>query len=193
MSERKEVLFETVVDPDWVPILTTAPLELILVEPLPDVCSEHGLPAVESRSFIVNSHGPGSQMPTIREFFRYVQLPWRQPVQSVPVARLRFECPACEYCVYEVRRYRRIALSALLIVTLSLVALAVAILAHIEWLYIPLGFLAVPGCFPIAMIAGMLAWSKSGYFADVWLADDTNHLIVSADPDFAANFANSED
>ncbi|WP_410871712.1 hypothetical protein [Nocardia sp. A7] len=132
-------------------------------------------------------------MPTLREFFRYVPMPLREPVDLVSKSRLRFDCPACEFCVYEVRRYRRIALSALLIVTLSLVVLAVAILAHIEWLYIPLGFLAVPGSFPIATVAGMLAWAKSGYFADVWLTDDTHHLTVSADPEFTANLAKSED
>ncbi|MFD3592086.1 hypothetical protein ACFWU5_05110 [Nocardia sp. NPDC058640] len=189
---RRVVQLETVVDPDWVPVLTTAPLELVLVEPMPDVCSEHGLPAVSRRSFVVNSCGPGSERPTIREFFRYVPLPWRDPVAFVPEARLRFECPACVYCAYEVRRFRRIALSALVIVVLGFVALAVAIVARVEWLYIPLGFLAVPGCFPIAMIAGMLAWSKSGFFADVWLNDSTTHLVVSAHPDFVANVAVGE-
>lgn len=193
MSGRREVRCETMVDPDWVPTLTTAPLELVLVEPLPGVCSEHGLPAVERRSFTVNSHGHGSQMPSVREFFQYVQLPWRHPDTSGVEARLRFENPACEFCLYEVRRHRRIAWSALLAVVLSLVAAGVVILGRIEWLYVPAAFVVVPGCLPVLPVIAALAWAKSDYFADVWLTHSTSHLVVSAHPDFAARIAISED
>ncbi|MFG1771089.1 hypothetical protein ACGFIX_16070 [Nocardia salmonicida] len=60
-------------------------------------------------------------------------------------ARVRFPCPACEYCLSEVRRFR--------------------------W---------------IALLAAVLAWSRSGYFADVWMNATADRLIVSAHPDFVA-------
>ncbi|MEU1524881.1 hypothetical protein ABZ413_22030 [Nocardia rhamnosiphila] len=186
MTGRQKVLFDTEPDPDRVPILSTAPLELKLAESLPDVCSEHGLPAIESRPFVVNSMGQaGSEIPTMRVFLRSIRPPWKPQENYGVQARLRFECPACEYCLYEVRRFRRRALLALSAVVLTLGALVAAILFEVAQLYVPLGFTAVPGCFPIAVAVGLVAWMRSDYFADVWLTDSTEQLIVSAHPDFA--------
>ncbi|WP_416564326.1 hypothetical protein [Nocardia testacea] len=187
MTGRERVLFDTEVSPDRLPILSTAPLELELAESLPDVCSEHGLPSVESRPFVVNSMGqPGSEIPTMRGFLGSIKLPWKPGENYRVQARLRFECPACEYCLYEVRRFRRRALLALSAVVLTLAALVAAVLFEVEQLYVPLGFAAVPGCFPIASAVGLIAWMRSDYFADVWLTDSTEQLIVSAHPDFVA-------
>lgn len=193
MSGRREVRCETMVDPDWVPTLATAPLALVLVAPMPDLCSEHGLPAVERRSCTVESHGHGSEMPTLRGFFQYVPLPWRQDDTSGVRARLRFENPACEFCLYEIKRYRRIAWAALLAIVLSLIVVGIVVVARVEWLYLPIAFVVVPGCMPVLPLVAAIAWAKSDYFADVWLTHSTNHLVVSAHPDFAANIAISED
>ncbi|MFI5715032.1 hypothetical protein [Nocardia sp. NPDC051750] len=73
----------------------------------------------------------------------------------------------------------------MLAVVLTGAALAAAIVLGIEQLYVPLGLAAVPGCFPVALAVAVVAWTRSGYFADVWLSDATDHLIVSAHPDFA--------
>ncbi|WP_280401003.1 hypothetical protein [Nocardia carnea] len=180
------MLFETEVDTDRIPAFSAAPLELILVEKFPDVCSEHGLPSVESRPFVVNSMGmPGSELPTLRVFLRSITLPARPQRNYGFQARVRFEYPACELCLREIVRSRRIALLALLAVVLTGAALAAAIVLGVEQLYIPLGLAAVPGCFPVALAVAVIAWTRSGYFADVWLSDTTDHLIVSAHPDFA--------
>ncbi|MFC9877004.1 hypothetical protein [Nocardia salmonicida] len=48
---RQQVVFDTEVDPDWVPILSATPMEFVLAESMPQLCSEHGLPAVDSRAF----------------------------------------------------------------------------------------------------------------------------------------------
>lgn len=185
MSGRQKVLFETELDPDRVPLLTTAPLNLKLAESLPDVCSEHGRPAVQSRSFTVNSMGqPGSEIPTMRAFLGSIRPPWKPRENYGVQACLRFECPACEFCMDEVRRFRRIALLMLLIVVVTIGALVAAVLFRVEQLYVPLGFAAVPGCFPIAIAVGLVSWMRSDYFADVWLTDSTEQLIVSAHPDF---------
>lgn len=186
VTGRPQVLFETEVDTDHVPVFSTAPLELILAEALPEMCSEHGLPAVEKRPFVVNSMGmPGSELPTMRVFLRSLTLPGR-PGQNYGVqARLRFEYPACKLCLGEVRRFRRIALLALLVIVSTAAVLAAAIVLGIEQLYVPAGLAAVPGCLPVALAVGAVAWTRSGYFADVWLSDTTDHLIVSAHPDFA--------
>jgi hypothetical protein len=184
VTGREKVLFDTEVNPDRIPVLTSAPLELILIESMPDVCSEHGLPSVGSRSFTVRSNGPGSEMPTARTFLRSMRWPWQPRESRGPDALLRFECPACDYCSYEVRRFRRISLLALLAVALTFAAIVVARLLGIEQLYVPLGFAVVPGCFPIALAVAVVSWTRSGYFADVWLTDTTDQLIVSAHPDF---------
>jgi hypothetical protein len=185
VTGRQKVLFDTESDPDRVPILSTAPLELKLAESLPDVCSEHGLPSIESRPFVVNSMGqPGSEIPTMRVFLGSIRLPWKPQENYGVQARLRFECPACEYCLAEVRRFQRIALLMLSAVVVTIGALVAAVLFGVEQLYVPLGFAAVPGCFPIALAVGVVAWTRSDYFADVWLTDSTEQLIVSAHPDF---------
>ncbi|MFI6366630.1 hypothetical protein ACIBG0_28220 [Nocardia sp. NPDC050630] len=86
--------------------------------------------------------------------------------------------------MYEVRRFRRIALLALLAVVLTFGAILVARLLHVEQLYVPLAIAGVPGCFPIVLAVAVVAWTRSRYFADVWLTDTTDQLIVSAHPDF---------
>ncbi|MEV6661650.1 hypothetical protein [Nocardia fluminea] len=65
----------------------------------------------------------------------------------------------------------------------------IVILAHAEWLYLPMAFVVVPGCMPVLPAVAALAWAKSDYFADVWLTHSTNHLVVSAHPTFAAQLA----
>ncbi|WP_280415030.1 hypothetical protein [Nocardia carnea] len=185
MTGRPRVLFDTEVDPDRAPAFSSAPLELKLIEALPDMCSEHGLPAVERRPFVVNSQGlPGSEMPSIGVFFRSIKPPWR-PQQNYGIqARLRFECPACEYCLSEAGKFRRIALLALSAIVATVVAIVVAVVFGVEQLAVPLALAVVPGCLPVAAVVGIVAWTRSDYFADVWLTDTTEQLIVSAHPDF---------
>ncbi|GAJ80609.1 hypothetical protein NBRGN_027_02670 [Nocardia brasiliensis NBRC 14402] len=179
------MLFATEVNPQWAPVLTSAPLELILAESLPDLCSEHGLPAVETRSCTVRSSGPGSELPTARSFLRSMRWPWQPRESRGPDALLRFACPACEYCLYEVSRFRRFAVLAVLAVVLTFAAIAAARLLHLDQLSVPLAFAVIPGCFPIALAVAVVAWSRSSYFADVWLTDSTDYLVVSAHSDFA--------
>ncbi|MEU4316058.1 hypothetical protein [Nocardia sp. NPDC024068] len=186
MSGRDKVLFATEVDVDRPPVLTDGPLELKLVEALPDMCSEHGLPSVEDRPFVVNSQGmPLSEIPTARVFLRSMRPPWRPDDNYGIQARLRFDCPACEFCLQDVKRYRRIAQVALLAVVAVFAGLAVAVPLHLEQLYVPLALAVVPGCF-FALAVAVVSWSRSGFFADVWLTHETEHLIVSAHPDFVA-------
>lgn len=185
MSGRQRVLFATEVNSEWAPVLASAPLELVLAETMPELCSEHGLPAVESRSCTVRANGPGSELPTTRAFLRSMRWPWQPRDARGPDAQLRFECPACEYCLYEIRRFRRFALVALSAVILTFAAIAAARILHLDQLYLPLTFAVIPGCFPLAIVIALVTWSRSSYFADVWLTDSTDHLTVSAHPDFA--------
>ncbi|MEV6275713.1 hypothetical protein [Nocardia sp. NPDC051832] len=177
-----QIGFDTEINPAWPP--APDPAELILAEPMPDLCSEHGLPAAENRSCTVNSSGPLSVRPTVWAMLRTIKPPGahRDPV----LARVRFDCPACEFCLRTARRYRRIALLALLAIPLIIAAVYAARAFELESLYLPLAFAIVPGCMPLAPMVAMLAWSRSGYFADVWLNESADQLIVSAHPDFVA-------
>ncbi len=177
---RQQVVFNTEINPKWTPTLASAPTELVLTEPMPELCSEHGQPALETRSCTVNSTGPLSELPTMRAMLR--SMGRREPA----VARVRFECPACEFCLHEIRRFRRIALVALLAIPLTIAAILTARVLELQPLYLPLAFAIVPGCLPIALLVAMLTWSRSGYFADVWMNDTADQLIVSAHPDFVA-------
>ena len=179
---RAQVVFDTEINPDWTPTLVTAPTELVLTEPMPGLCSEHGFTASETRSFAVNSSGPLSELPTPRAMLRSMKPGRRDPV----LARVRFDCPACEFCLHEVRRFRRIALLALLAIPLTIAAVLIARALELEPLYLPLAFVIVPGCMPIALLVVMLSWSRSRYFADVWMNETADQLIVSAHPDFVA-------
>ncbi|WP_433577529.1 hypothetical protein [Nocardia brasiliensis] len=73
----------------------------------------------------------------------------------------------------------------MLVVILIFAAIAAARLLRLDQLYLPLAFAVIPGCFPIALAVAIVTWSRSSYFADVWLTDSTDHLVVSAHPDFA--------
>ncbi|MGW6729498.1 hypothetical protein ACWF9G_26655 [Nocardia sp. NPDC055029] len=75
---------------------------------------------------------------------------------------------------------------ALLAIPLTIAAIITARLLGLEQFYLPLAFAVVPGCMPIALLVAVLAWSRSGFFADVWMNQDADQLIVSAHPDFAA-------
>ncbi|MEV6214336.1 hypothetical protein [Nocardia sp. NPDC051833] len=187
MTSRQQVVFGTVVDPDWVPVFTTpGPMELVLAEAMPEVCSEHGLAAVERRSVFVNSHGPHSEWPTLRGMLMSVA-PFRP---RLPVAaRVRFDCPACEFCLAGIRRSRWIAVLALLAVVLTIAGIFTAVSLELRQLYVPLALAFLPGCVPIALLVAVLAWSRSGFFADVWMNQDADELIVSAHPDFVAAVA----
>ncbi|WP_132369683.1 hypothetical protein [Nocardia alba] len=157
-------------------------MELVLAEAMPASCSEHGLPAVDSRACTVNSSGPRSELPTLRGFLRSMP-----PSRQIPAeARVRFQCPACEYCLAGIRRDRWIAVLSLLFVPLTLAAIIITKQLELEQFYLPLAFAVVPGCLPIALVTAMLAWSRSGYFADVWMNATADRLIVSAHPDFVA-------
>ncbi|WP_157107415.1 hypothetical protein [Nocardia grenadensis] len=120
----------------------------------------------------------------MRAFLGSIRPPWKPRENYGVQACLRFEYPACEYCMHEVRRFRRVALLMLLIVVATSGALVAAVVFRVEQLYVPLGFAAVPGCFPIAMAVGLVSWMRSDYFADVWLTDSAEQLIVSSHPDF---------
>ncbi len=179
---RQQVVFDTEYNPDWMPILSATPMELVLAEPMPEFCSEHGLSAVGSRACTVNSSGPLSELPTLRSFLRSMP-----PRRQIPAeARVRFQCPACEYCLAEIRRDRWIAVLSLLFVPLTIAAIFIAKQLELEQFYLPLALAVVPGCLPIALVAAMLAWSRSGYFSDVWMNVAADQLIVSAHPDFVA-------
>lgn len=182
-TSRQQVVFDTEVDPDWIPFFTESPMELVPTESMPEVCIEHGLPAVEHRPFFVHSNGPHSEWPTLRAMLMSVA-PF---VQRLPVeATVRFDCPACEFCLAEIRRSRWIAVLALLVVPLTIAGIFTAVSLELRQLYVPLAFAFLPGCMPIALLAATLAWSRSGFFADVWMNQDADQLIVSAHPDFAA-------
>lgn len=194
MTFRQQVVFDTEVDPDWQPVFTTpGPVELVLAEHMPEVCSEHGLPAVGHRRFAVNSAGPLSEVPTARQLLRSVfeksRLPWVQP--DPVVARVTFSAPVCEFCLQEIRRSRQIALTVLLAILSTLAVLVAVVLLELGQLYVPLGFAVVPACFPIATFVALLAWSRGGFFADVWMNQDADQLIVSAHPEFVAAVAQS--
>ncbi|MFD4428625.1 hypothetical protein [Nocardia sp. NPDC058497] len=157
-------------------------MELVLAEPMPEVCSEHGLPASGHRPFIVHDRGPFSEFPTLRVILRSA-LPRER---SLAAARLRFSYPVCELCRDEIRRSRWIAVAALLAIPLTIAAVLTVASLELRQLYVPLAFAVMPGCMPIALLVVMLGWSRAGYFADVWMNQDGDQLIVSAHPDFVA-------
>ncbi|MFD6155737.1 hypothetical protein [Nocardia sp. NPDC060255] len=166
-------------------MFAAAPLELILVEAMPDVCSEHGEPAAESRPFTVSSSGPGSEIPSVGSVLRSLSTSRKYRTGGVR-ALVRFACPACVYCLHDVRRYRRIALLLLLVIAITIGATIVARYFAAQQFYLPLAFAILPGCFPILLFLAVVLWKRSSYFADVWMADPANQLIVFAHPNFVA-------
>lgn len=179
----QRVMFETGMKPDWEPRFRTAPTELVLLESMPEVCSEHGQPAVESRPFTVSSSGPGSEIPSVRSVLRSLSTARRFEAGRAQ-SYVRFECPACEDCLHGVRRYRRISRLLLLAIVLTFGAVFLARHFDAEQFYLPLAFAILPGCIPIGALLALVTSARSRYFADVWMTDSMSHLIVSAHPNF---------
>ncbi len=71
-----------------------------------------------------------------------------------------------------------------LICLLVIVAIVVAVVVMMRKKNSGGALAVVPGCLPVAAVVGIVAWTRSDYFADVWLTDTTEQLIVSAHPDF---------
>lgn len=78
------------------------------------------------------------------------------------------------------------AVLALLAIPLTIAGVLAARLFELEPVYLPLAFAVAPGCLPIVLLVAMLTWSRSRFFADVWMNGTADQLIVSAHPDFAA-------
>ncbi|MET8776018.1 hypothetical protein ABZV58_13450 [Nocardia sp. NPDC004654] len=170
--------------------------EIELREPLPDICSEHGLPAVDRRSETIAFHEGtrGREQLTPGSMFRalaYKILSFGFNALEIDT-RFRGEWPVCHRCLQSSRRYKRLGRS---IVFFGLFCIAGLVIAKILQVHqVVIAFLAV-GLFPIWFPAGLLVASMLHRRANTFLrcrpiiAEDT--VVVEAHPRFAAAMAGS--
>lgn len=170
--------------------------EVELCGPLPDVCSRHGLPAIDRRSEVIHFHegSQGREQLTPNSTFRTLACKMfsfgsnRLEINTC----LRGEWPVCRRCLQSSRRFRKIGRS---IIIAGLICIAGLIIARILGLPSVVMVSLAVAVFPVWIPAGLLAASMLHRRANtfIWfrpiVAEDT--VVVEAHPRFAAAMASS--
>lgn len=165
--------------------------------PLPDVCVEHGRPAVTRRSRTVDYRGSASgwwpQNALIRTAVGcFQQKPGgRDPLQiDRGRAGLRIglagDWPVCERCIRLADRYTDLRLALFAGAGLTVLALLVARLLELEALYFPLAVLLFPGWLPIGLLAAVSAGDRRVVTLRSRINPRRTQLVLTAHPGFAA-------
>lgn len=170
--------------------------EVELCEPLPDVCSRHGLPAIGRRSEVVLFHEGtrGREQLTPNSTFRTLAYkmfslgPNRLEINTC----LRGEWPVCHRCLRSSRRCRRIARSIVIVGLLCVAGLVIArILGLTSAVMVSLAVVVFPGWIPAGLLVASMLHRRANTF--IWfrpiVAEDT--VVVEAHPGFAAAMAGS--
>lgn len=168
---------------------TVDPLELEIAQPLPAVCSRHGLPASTQRPLRVHFYDTGRhpRSPRFGPVKWYSKQP--APVSTVLVGNW----PYCDECRRFDRRNRRAALVPITLMAANLLAFLLVIAAG--WLgwwvdelrpfAIALALGVFPGSLPIgAAVAVWLFRRGVNSAADFHPIDDEKYVVVRAHPDF---------
>lgn len=172
------------------------PVSLELTEPLPDVCTEHGLPAVEHRSRPIvfqGSRGEREQA-TPGAVARSVMagaLPFfKSP--STPNTTLHGEWPLCSKCVRRSHLYRGICIALVSIGLIAIAGIFVASQVGVERIPPAVVVAIFPGWLPFGLVLAMLAYDKTTRFVSVRPITDLTTVTIRAHPNFAAAVAQND-
>ena len=172
-------------DPHWYKRrrspLSVAPLELEVIQPLPDVCAAHGRPAVSRllvRSLFYETTVHPRHPQTGRSMGRHPT-----PVSTIVAG----EWPICDRCTRRRQWYHGTAGVLVLVMALNVIAMiVVARVLEYEPLIVPLAVATFPGSLPIGLIVALLLYEKGNTRVQVRPIDDERFLRVDAHPNFAA-------
>ncbi|NEW40980.1 hypothetical protein GV794_06385 [Nocardia cyriacigeorgica] len=166
---------------------------LELEQPLPNVCSEHGLPAVDrwnrAVTFRRTSRGIEQQSVgvTLRGFGANF---FKLGIHIPPVAgNLHGEWPVCARCVRRTTLLRWLA-RALIIIGLPLLpALLIALQLGVDRIHPGWVVAFFPGWLPVGLFVAMLVYQAAAQFIRFGPIVDPDTVTIRAHPDFAAAVA----
>ncbi|BDU08021.1 hypothetical protein GV791_24735 [Nocardia cyriacigeorgica] len=162
---------------------------LELEQPLPDVCSVHGAPAVDRWSAVVvfrrTARGVEQESPgvSLREFASGL---FRFGYHSPPVVGdLHGEWPVCRRCVRRTTALRWIARTLIALGLPLLPALFIALQLGTDRIH-PAWVLAFfPGWFPVGVLIAMLIYQAAKQFIRFRPIDTPDSITIRAHPAFA--------
>ncbi len=172
------------------------PISLELTEPLPQVCTEHGLPAVEHRSRPIvfqGSRGEREQATpgAVARSIMAGMIPFFKG-PSTPNTTLHGEWPLCSKCLRHSHVYRGISVALVSIGLIAIAGIFVASQVGVErippWVFVAI-FL---GWLPFGLSLAMLAYDKSTRFVSVRPITDLTTVTIRAHPNFAAALAQND-
>ncbi|NQE88691.1 hypothetical protein [Nocardia terpenica] len=166
-------------------------LSLELARPLPDLCTGHGLPAIEHRPGIIRfrraPHGPEQDSPGF--FLRW--LPRRlfsfKTVHLEVTADLHGDWPICGRCIRSAKVFRLIGhtlvLTGILVLIVLLAGMQVGLGRQIQ---VPLVFVLFPGWLPCGLLLAAFAYLRARTFVRCRPITSTTTVVIRAHPAFAA-------
>jgi hypothetical protein len=174
---------------------------------LPNVCADHGRPAVEFRNGAAGFYASGDQFgvrsalkygetmnkgyarPRFRDLRNIPRLGIKKALRGRPVASeavvVHGEWPLCSSCRRRARICRCIGYLLVVCAALTLAALIVARQRDMEQLLLPLVFAILPGWIPIGLLLTVAAFDRSTTHVRARITNDKRHLVIQAHPDFA--------
>ncbi|MBF6288584.1 hypothetical protein [Nocardia cyriacigeorgica] len=166
---------------------------LELQQPMPNVCSEHGRPAVDRRKTVVTfrrtSRGIEQQSlgVTLRGFGVDI---FKLGINIPPVAGdLHGEWPVCATCVRRTTLLRWVARTLIIIGLPLLPALLIALQLGVDRIHPAWVVAFFPCWFPVGMFIAMLVYQAAAQFIRFAPIVDPDTLTVRAHPDFATAVA----
>lgn len=154
-------------------------LELEFAQPLPDVCSRHGRPAVSHQTVHAAFHDNmfHHRHPRSIDFHRHL------PPLSTALAG---DWPVCDRCVRSRRRCYGLAGFLLVAMVANLVALCIVVALDYDSLTVPLAVALLPGSLPFGLVIAVALFSKGQTPMKFRPIDDERFVYVDAHPDFRA-------
>ncbi len=182
---------------------------------LPDVCADHGRPAVESRKGSPGFYASGDQFgarnalkfgytmnngyarPKLRDLPKIPELGIRKVLRGLPINSeavfVRGEWPICTCCRRRALVFRWIGYFLVLCAMLTIVALVVARQRDMENLLLPLAFVVVPGWLPIGLFLTVAVFDRSSTHVHARITDDRRYIVTRAHPRFATAASRKKD
>jgi hypothetical protein len=189
-TNKQDISLRVSVHPDEDMQYPGSPLHLVLSEPLPTICSDHGLPAVEQHDTqlpFVDRRAGAEQLTFGRFLMRIVSRFWsRDRYNFDPDIVLHGAWPICPTCLSRARRFVRIGRTLSAAAAITVIALILALLQGARGLVVPLAFAAFPGWLPVGLLVIMGAFERAEIFAHARMTPDRAHVIISAHPNFVS-------
>ncbi|MFE3443480.1 hypothetical protein ACFXNW_10645 [Nocardia sp. NPDC059180] len=166
---------------------------LELQQPLPDICSEHGLPAVDRwvKVILFRRTPRGIEQQGLGVSLRGFGSGLVRTGHRIPpvVGDLHGEWPVCAKCIRRTTLLRWLARTLIIIGLPLLPALLIALQLGVDHIHPAWVVAFFPGWFPVGLLVAMLTYQTADQFIRFGPIVNAESLTIRAHPDFAAAVA----